>query len=385
MSRISIFITSIFLLGTLSCSNEVSRTLSFDYSNLEVPIKEVEKGTWGSARAEVVHENKSYLGGDSEESIWNFDFYRPHGVDKELPLIVFIHSGAFITGNKKNFIITQYCKDLVRTGEFAAAIIDYRLINYNNAGALISKCYTRTKLIQSVGDARNAISHFIANAEEYTIDPEQIFVLGYSAGAIISNQIVFTDLNEADEYIDATGLNSLMRSSASALGFESAFEIDNKEAFANDIRNNIKGVVSISGAVMSHHMLDDMDNIHTPILLIHGSDDRIVPMGNESPFSKYADNDFDIYVPNVTRTSSLDLVRKFTVKKEVIEGIVDFVSSPICGSKCIYDGVYADSKINYIEIENGPHMFMIGENGLVNETYLKTRTEIYNFLKRNLD
>ena len=40
-----------------------------------------------------------------------------------------------------------------------------------------------------------------------------------------------------------------------------------------------------------------------------------------------------------------------------------------------------DSNIKLVEIENAPHMFMIGEKGLLNKTYIETRKEIYEFIK----
>ena len=278
-------------------------------------------------------------------------------------------------------IITQYCKDLVRTGDFSAAVIDYRLIDFSSVGSLISKSFTRTKLIESVGDARTAIKHFIDNSAEYNIDPNQIFIVGYSAGAIIANQIVFTDLKEAKEYISASKVDNAVASVASMVGYEDAFTVDNAESFDIDLSERIKGVVSISGAVMSHTMLDDMDNVNTPLLLIHGTNDKIVPYGNESPFNRYSEKDIGIYIPNISPASQLSLMKKFTIKKEVIQTVVDFATTPICGSKCVYDGVFKDSNIKLVEIENAPHMFMIGEKGLLNKTYIETRKEIYEFMR----
>lgn len=346
------------------------------YSNTAVAAQKMAKGKWGQYRSEMIHEDASYSSSQEEEEL-KFDFFRPQGVKERLPLVVFIHSGAFISGSKRNFVISQYCKDLVRTGAYAGAIIDYRHVGLGNA---MMKSLFRAKLMQSVGDAKQAIQYFIDHADRYNIDPSEIYIVGYSAGAIIANQIIYTDFAEAETYISANDVQQTISSMASYVGVDDVFSMDNKAYFDLDLRKHIKGVVSISGAVMSHAMLDDIDNIDTPLLLIHGTKDKVVPIGNATPLVKYVDDDINVYVPNLTPIQlRRGILSKVTFKKDVLSKWLDYLTTPVCGSRCIYDGVYKDSNIKLMEIENAPHLFMLSEEGLMNETYMNTRDAIMRF------
>ena len=65
--------------------------------------------------------------------------YLPTGgptAGKKFPLVVMVHSGAFITGSKDNHIITSYCRDLAERGYITASvnyrdILEQRNLNYN--------------------------------------------------------------------------------------------------------------------------------------------------------------------------------------------------------------------------------------------------------------
>ena len=107
MKIITILITLCLFLG---CENQSTfkKIEVLEYSNLEVNPQKINSGKWGKYRAEVIYENKSYISKtETNEFELNFDFYRPNGINNKLPMIVFIHSGAFIAGNKNNFIINS--------------------------------------------------------------------------------------------------------------------------------------------------------------------------------------------------------------------------------------------------------------------------------------
>lgn len=403
-----IFFTVIifFIITFSSCVPE--RIKNIKYNHTEVKKERLNKGKWGKFRAHLVYNNEPYATYDQvHPERLTFDMYKPYGKENEvLPLVICIHSGGFLVGDKKNYIINHYCKDIVRTGDFATASINYRIIDntkfedLSNLGVFFSKAYTRDLLMQSLGDVRSAIKYFIENSSELNIDCSRIYILGFSAGAILANQAIYTDLTEAEEYIIAHTLDKIADNV-----YPELFEIDNKSAFNYKIKDNIKGVVSIGGAVLDQKMLgDDMDNIDIPMLYIHGSNDGMVPIGNEEPFQRYSIKDLKIPLSNfyfdlgvksqndgtleeelVDTTEqiyhvSIEIGTK--LKKEIIKTVIDLFTSPMCGSECIYESTFKDENSKLIKITGGPHVFMLNDNGLFNRTYTRTRDEIYRFLKK---
>ena len=86
-----------------------------------------------------------------------------------VPVIVYILGGGFVVN--KRIWFEPFAKYLAANG-FAALTIDYRKI-------------TAVKLKDIFGDSKAAVRWMRANAENYSIDPDKIGVLGVSAGAYL--------------------------------------------------------------------------------------------------------------------------------------------------------------------------------------------------------
>jgi len=91
---------------------------------------------------------------------------KPAG-DKPLPVVVFIHGGAWRAGNKSSGLgrVAKY----VATGKYAGVSVGYRLTNEAIWPAQIHDC-------------KAAIRWIRANAKKYNLDGEKIGVWGTSAG-----------------------------------------------------------------------------------------------------------------------------------------------------------------------------------------------------------
>lgn len=87
--------------------------------------------------------------------------------DAKLPLVVFIHGGAWQNGNKAGGI--QQLAPLVASGRFAGATIAYRLTDEAQWPAQIHDC-------------KAAIRFLRAKAPEFGLDPDKIAAWGSSAG-----------------------------------------------------------------------------------------------------------------------------------------------------------------------------------------------------------
>ena len=110
------------------------------------------------------------------------------------PLLVWIHGGAFLAGDKNDGSIQDLCQQFARRG-YVTASIDYRLgfvsdnalwqCNYPNYSCVfatdsaewIRACY------RAIQDAKGAVRYLVNRHQEYGIDPQHVFVAGESAGA----------------------------------------------------------------------------------------------------------------------------------------------------------------------------------------------------------
>ena len=123
------------------------------------------------------------------------DVYEPEGgAVSPRPLVVFLHGGAFLFGDKRNDLQRTFTEHLVRRG-YVVASVNYRLgISF---GGLFS---VERTVYRGVQDTRAALDYLITHAGEYRIDPQQIYLSGSSAGAIIALTTTFMD---ADEVFDS--------------------------------------------------------------------------------------------------------------------------------------------------------------------------------------
>jgi len=103
-----------------------------------------------------------YVQGGHERQ--KLDLYLPEKTDGPLPVVVWVHGGAWRTGSK------NYCPGLFLSGKgFAVASINYRLTEHAVFPAQIEDC-------------KAAIRWLRANAKKYNLDPDHIGAWGGSAG-----------------------------------------------------------------------------------------------------------------------------------------------------------------------------------------------------------
>ncbi|NOT36130.1 MAG: alpha/beta hydrolase [Saprospiraceae bacterium] len=113
------------------------------------------------------------------------------------PLIMFIHGGAFLAGNKDEQNIVHLCKQFAKRG-YVTATISYRLgfisddaawscvyQNYSCVFASDSSEWSRA-YYRAVQDAKGALRFLINRNAEYQIDVNNVFVSGESAGSFLA-------------------------------------------------------------------------------------------------------------------------------------------------------------------------------------------------------
>lgn len=139
------------------------------------------------------------------------DVYVPSGAGPHAA-VMFIHGGAWFTGTRREF--TQAARRMARSG-YVAATIDYRLVP---EGA-----YPRAPQ-----DCLCALSFLRAHAADYSLDPERVVVVGYSAGGHLASLIGVAATEPAHQPDCASGPTGPPRAVVSGAGPQDLRDKDNK-------------------------------------------------------------------------------------------------------------------------------------------------------------
>ena len=141
------------------------------------------------------------------------------------PLMVIIHGGAFLAGDKNADLPPRLLNDFAKRG-YVTASINYRLgmfqtnslINCNVSWALGSpwNCLNMQDTAEwyraayrGMQDAKGAIRWLVQHASSYHIDPKNIFVVGESAGGFIALETAFLD-DVSEKPVQAAALSDAL-------------------------------------------------------------------------------------------------------------------------------------------------------------------------------
>lgn len=197
------------------------------------------------------------------------------------PLVIGVHGGGFVSDSMGpglstqayNSVFNQFAAIFPNLG-FATASLDYRtgfgIMNEFNFSMAIGNpgsayCNTITPTVsqhlnnaayRAAADCRSAVDYIFKHPELFpTVDTNQIYLYGMSAGAITVLHAAFTEREEF--YPDSATLPALAP------------------------RHKLAGIISYAGAMTDNvhgtplHLIDANENI--PIFLAHGTADPIVP------------------------------------------------------------------------------------------------------------
>lgn len=193
----------------------------------------------------------------------SFDFYEPaNDTQTNRPLIVLAHGGSFVSGDKSDLAATA--SFLAKAG-YVVAAINYRLLDLTPT----ESTYKRA-VINAVVDMKAAVRFFYKDAsiaDTYKIDTNNIFIGGYSAGAITALHYAYVNTNA--ELLSIGGQPFLEYVNEKG-GLEG-------NSGNGDFSSAVKGVINISGALFSKNLIQ----ANEPILYsIHGTQDVVVPYLN---------------------------------------------------------------------------------------------------------
>ncbi|MCB9350933.1 MAG: alpha/beta hydrolase [Lewinellaceae bacterium] len=307
--------------------------------------------------------NKVY----GQEKHQYYDLYVPNGRKAKFPLVIYCHSGGFVTGSKRNDMATHFCKDLAREG-FAVAAINYHLLTLSNGGYM----HQKKGILMALEDLRTALEFFQRNEDDDPIDTDNIFLAGFSAGAMLALHAIFSDEDEVVDY----------------------FEADPN--FQSEV--SVRGVISIGGAMLDPTHIDDDEK--TPVLLFHGEDDQIISLYTGDPFQKFA-RDYTMDFPvlyfelGITKKKgdappediTFGGFRKIQGKipKDISTMFINAVTPTVHGSGKVFDSLPPRSLNELVVIPKKGHTFMKTEGGIYNDDYCEMKKKTVSFIKNNLD
>lgn len=190
------------------------------------------------------------------------DVYEPEGDNLGArPAVVLAHGGSFVLGDKGQ--MQTWCELLARKG-YVAVSIQYRLYPFFQLGFPDSLAIFDTA-VKAFGDMRAAVRYLredAATANLFHIDANNIFIGGYSAGAVTALHCAFLDENDAippflQTLIDNNGGLEGISGTASNKTYDSSS----------------KAVVNMSGGLYRKEWIDAEE---LPLTSIHGTNDETV-------------------------------------------------------------------------------------------------------------
>jgi predicted esterase len=244
--RYSLFITFLLFVGYTSVGQKPERYNAEVFKEIEV-VKNVKFG------------RSTSQGGKTKDLL--MDIYYPKGdSEKERPLIILAHGGYFLFGERANF--SDQCKFFAQSG-YVAVTMDYRLIDIEGDSLMTPKY----AVIDAISDMKAAVRFFrkdAANSNEYKISTDNIFIGGYSAGAITALHYAYA--NTVEDALEMGG-KDLVRYIQKNGGIEG-------NSGNPGYLSTISGVINIAGSLSSAKLVDKNE---PPLFSIHGDLDTTVP------------------------------------------------------------------------------------------------------------
>lgn len=194
----------------------------------------------------------------------HFHLVMPIGKLKEkFPLLIYVVGGGWRTSNPERHL--PECVDFARQG-FVVAAIEYRTTAYARFPAPIE-------------DVKTAVRYFRKHSDQYHIDPNQIFMIGGSAGAYLTAMVAATGDTSVFRGTENLDTSDKIQGAICMYGVYDfkPYEEDMKQVGSEALPMQLflpKNVpVTLEEASPVHYITKDCP----PLLLLHGTSDHMVP------------------------------------------------------------------------------------------------------------
>ena len=213
----------------------------------------------------TVHRDIAYVTDGHERQ--KLDLYIPNE-GENLPLIIWVHGGAWLGGSKKRYAPMEYLKS-----GYAGASINYRLSQHAVFPAQIE-------------DVKAAVRWIRANAETYRLDPNRFAAWGSSAGGhLVAMLGTAGDITEF-EVGENLEVSSQVQAVVNYFGPTDFLQMDTHrlpDGLVHDAPDSPESKL-VGGPIQEHkdrvaraNPITYVSKADPPILIIHGDQDKLVP------------------------------------------------------------------------------------------------------------
>ena len=187
------------------------------------------------------------------------DIYRPRNLTDTVPLLVFIHGGAWKGGKRSDYLV--YLVDFAKRG-YVTATVSYRLL----ADSVWPAC---------AEDIRDALKWFFDNGNNYGYDPDRIALVGGSAGGHLA-MLGGYGWGKTEEGNDSTESHRV----------KAVVDIYGPADLTTEYARNHPLVTSLIARPYDESPelyreaspVSYLDKTDPPTLILHGTSDRLVPV-----------------------------------------------------------------------------------------------------------
>jgi len=230
----------------------------------------------------VVHGNIAYAEDTLKRHL--LDIYLPAGAGNHLPLIIWIHGGAWMSNDK--YADMGYMKNTVKgfiDSGYALASIDYR---YS----------TDAPFPAQIRDCNQAVEWLFQHAADFGLDKERFAVIGFSAGGHLASLLALSANNHVQDFypdgkqpafrvkaaIDFYGPSDFLVMAGSRSGDEPAKDAPNPLALLLGALPFDRPDLARAASPASY-----VDKGDPPFIIIQGEKDQSVPYTQSVLLSSY--------------------------------------------------------------------------------------------------
>jgi acetyl esterase/lipase len=228
----------------------------------------------------MAKENLDYGGAKNPRQMLDLYLPKQRG-EKPLPLIVWIHGGAWEGGSKDD---AKVIYPFLKSGKYAGASIGYRLTK-------------EAKWPAQAHDVKAALRWIQANGAAHGIDTQKVALFGISAGGHLVSLLGTTaDTKDLEVDIGGAGSGPNIRCVINFCGPANFLTFPNKGSIINEEEEN-SCVARLFGGPMSKHLpaakaaspVTYVSKADPPFLHIHGTKDPLVPYAQVQEFDAALD------------------------------------------------------------------------------------------------